>query len=227
MDISELSTQINWAINMNDNKIASNLLVQLYQTVQRNSASLLNLSSDECQPVGLAFTGMALLFDWNDDDINSVAAENAYYCLAKGYLERKNKFCLPAIFTILQVRPDLLKDKLISYWIGESQREIGLPIGMALGGDPYRATHLKEFREQAFMHKLYIQQFVLSKIYDTSTQQFTVPTDLPYYLPSKNDILRFLSDKANSGIKNIDDIVTCEKVFKSVYDECEDTLERF
>lgn len=227
MSIDELSMQINWAINTNDNRIASNLLVHLYQTVQRDSSTLLDLPADDCQSVGLAFTGMALLFNWNDDDINSVAAENAYYCLAKGYIGKKNTFCLPAIFTILQQRPALLRDKLISYWANEAQRQIGMPIGLALGGNPFRSPHLNEFREQAVSHKLYIQQFVMSKIYDFSKQQFTVPSDLPYYLPTKNHINSFLADKSNAEIRNLDDISACEKVFRLVYNECEDTLRNF
>lgn len=54
MNIDELSMQINWAINTNDNRTASNLLVHLYQTVQRDSSTLLDLPADDCQSVGLA-----------------------------------------------------------------------------------------------------------------------------------------------------------------------------
>ena len=113
MSIDELSMQINWAINTNDNRTASNLLVHLYQTVQRDSSTLLDLPADDCQSVGLAFTGMALLFNWNDVDINSVAAENAYYCLAKGYIGKKNNLVFH-IKAFLHKRSDKLavkKDK--------------------------------------------------------------------------------------------------------------------
>lgn len=225
MNIVDLASQANFAINTQNHRTASDCLGALYTSIQRDSDLLLDLPASSCQAVGLALTGMALLYNWNDDDINSVAAENAYYCLAKSYLETDNTFCLPAIFTTLQKRPNLLKDKFIAYWSEQAQKEIGMPIGMALGGNPFNAPHLQGFRDQALSHKIYVQQFTLSKFYDETSEEFTIPTDMPYYIPRKNDIQLFLS--ARTELSDFFDIEKCKKVFKLIFDECKDSLERF
>lgn len=224
MDIIDLACQANYAINTRNDRLASECLGTLYNAIQRDSYLLLTLPGDSCQAVGLALTGMALLFNWNDDDINSVAAENAYYCLAKSYIENSNNFCLPAIFTMLQKRPSLLKDKFIAYWMEKAQKEIGMPIGIALGGNPFRSPHLEEFREQALSHKIYVQQFVLSNFYDEDTESFLVPTEMPYYLPSINDINSYIQTR--NKFQDYSNLEKGKSIFKLVYEECEESLKR-
>lgn len=225
MDIKHLAWQANLAINTKNYRKASELLGLLYRYIQSDSDLLLNLQPNNCQPVGLALTGMALLFDCNDEDINSVAAENAYYCLAKGYIGTQNTFCLPAIFTILQKRPKLLKDNFITYLSTVVQKELGMPIGLALGGNPYKSPMLEDFRAQALSHKFYVQQYVLSKIFDEKTKEYTIPKDIPYYLPSIDDINIFIQDR-----NTYDDILDndkCKNVFMSIYKDCEESLQNF
>lgn len=222
MTLEELAMNANMAINIKNDKLASDSLSALYNTVQRNSRLLLNLPSSSCQVVGLAFTGMALIYNWGDEDINSVASENAYYCLAKGYKDTNNTFCLPAIFTTLQRRPYLLQDKFTAYWSDKAQKEIGMPIGIALGGNPFRSPHLTDFREQALSHKVYVQQYVLSKFFDETNMQFTIPTDLPYYLPKISDIEAFF--KVRSEFPDINDNGKCKEIFDTIFKECEHSL---
>lgn len=94
---------------------------------RQGGAALLNLSGADCQCVGLAFTATALCYDFGDEDINSVSAENAYYCLARSIIEKGNSFAAPAIFILLQKGTRLMKDKLISSFCSIAQKESGMP----------------------------------------------------------------------------------------------------
>lgn len=129
INIVELAGQLNFAHNTN-NRVAGQLCSMLYNEVgprRQGGAALLNLSGADCQCVGLAFTATALCYDFGDEDINSVSAENAYYCLARSIIEKGNSFAAPAIFILLQKGTRLMKDKLISSFCSIAQKESGMP----------------------------------------------------------------------------------------------------
>ena len=149
-DIVRLSLQLNMAHNTG-NKSAGQLCSVLYNEVgpmKQGGRALINLSSDDCQCVGFAFTAMALYYDFSDEDVNSVAAENAYYCLARNIIEKGNSFAAPAIFMLMQEGSKLMKDKLVASWCEMAQRQVGIPIGIMLGGNPFTGPRLREFRQQ-------------------------------------------------------------------------------
>ncbi len=230
-DIVEIAGMVNMAHNTGNHRKATDLCAMLHSEVgprKQGGRALINLPANDCQCVGLAFTTMAICYDFGDDDINSVAAENAYYCLAKSLIENNNSFCAPAIFSILAKRPQLLKDKLISSWCSIAQKEIGMPIGMALGGNPYVDPRLEDFRQQAISFKDFIMYFALTKFYDITNDEYLVPTDMPYFIPKGNEVRSFIETiKQNPAYGKSAFFGECEKHVKSVLAECEDTLSKY
>ncbi|MDE5762265.1 MAG: hypothetical protein K2H68_01985, partial [Bacteroidales bacterium] len=183
MELLQIATQLNMAHNMGKDKIAGQLCAILYEEVgprKQGGKVLINLPSEDCQCVGLAFTNMALCYDFGDEDINSVAAENAYYCLAKCLIEKNNTFVAPAIYTIMHKGGNLLKDKLISSWCDMAQKQVGMPIGLMLGGNPFTDPELNDFRQQAINFRNDIAYYALTKFYDIEKKQYKIPTDMPY-----------------------------------------------
>ena len=230
MTIKEIATAVSCNFNTNNQKECLNAMVALYrETNGSNGRKLIDLDAQDCQSVGLAFAKMALFFDNGDSDINSVAAENAYYCLAKSYIYTENRFVLPAVFTLLNDKRLLLSDKLISNWSDMAQKQVGMPIGLMLEGNPFTDTKLQGFRDQAIGFSAFIQFYVLNIFYDLDKGEFLIPTDLPYCLPSKSDINCFL-DNLNIGIQAIERHTLKkegEKHFSGVYKQCEETLMKF
>lgn len=227
--LNYLAGNCNLSFNLGNQDDAIELMNQLFKACYgRNGHKLLQLSSDNTQVVGLAFANIALYLDFNDEDMNSVAAENALYCLGRNIIENDNTFCAPSIFTMLFKRPALLKDKLIAAHASVSQKRVGMPIGLMLGGNPFNAPHLEEFREQATTEKrIGIMRYLLSLFYDTASDKFTIPTDLPYNLPSNKNIEDFIILKKNNI--EYDDNSLLEEgqdYFYEIFSECQDTLKK-
>lgn len=224
-----LAAQSNFSFRMGNKNDAVNLMTQLFKTCHgRNGHKLLQISSNNTQSIGLAFTSIALHLNFNDSDLNSVAAENAIYCLGRSIIEKDNTFCAPSIFTILLKHPSLLKDKLISTHISVSEKRVGMPIGMMLGGNPFIAPHLSDFREQATEEKrIAIMAYMLSLFYDTKLNEYKVPTDVVWNLPSMNDISNF-STLVKNNIKY--DYLALENegkdYFYELFNMCQETLRK-
>ncbi len=229
MELQQLAVAVNWNRNTNNQRECLNAMVELYQAVSgHNAHKLIELDAKLCQPVGIAFTSMALLFNNGDIDINSVAAENAFYCLARCHIETGNTYCLPAVFTLLGNKQKLLDSKLISSWIDLAQKEVGMPIGMMLGGNPYTDPRLSDFRNQAIGFAEQIRYYVLSKFYDIKNMQFIIPTDLRGFLPSNSEVVSFIKGVNFESNNSPEDYIRNGEVhFTSLYEQCRETLSRF
>lgn len=180
-----LASQVNFALNTGKQHAAIQAMNQLFsETYAQNGHKLLNISSPHCMPVGFAFAKIAMYLDFNDKDLNSVAAENAFYCLGRNFLSTGNTFAVPCMFTLLLKFSNLLKDKLISSHCVMAEKQVSMPIGMMLGGNPFRAPHLEEFREQAFKKRVPIMFYLLKQFFDIDTSEYTIPTDMPYDIPT-------------------------------------------
>lgn len=220
-----MAEKVNFAVNSGNNSVALNAMVALYSIPQPQNGGgrvILDLPNEDLQCVGFAFARIALLLRGGDEDINSVAAENAYFCLAKAFIENNNKWALPAIFTILYKKKHLLNDKFISSWCNIAQKEVGMPIGMMLGGNPFTAPHLQDFRDQAIGFSSDVMYYILQEFFDINEMTFKVPTDMFLMTPSISQIQVFLG--SNNGSFNAEN---GRKHFISVYKECEDTLSKY
>lgn len=130
-DIVELANRLLTAQLMKNTSDAGLIGNALYNEVcldHQGTEPLLNLPLSECRNVGMAYTIVALCYNWGDIDMNSVASENAYYCLARSIIEQNDLYAAPAIFSILLKWPELLKDKLIEGWCTMEQLKWRTPI---------------------------------------------------------------------------------------------------
>lgn len=231
MKVLQVAAQLNIAHNTRNFSVAGELCSVLYNEVsprKQGGKVLISLSSDDCQCIGMAFTTMALCYNFNDEDINSVAAENAYYCLARNLIETDNSFVAPALYTLMQKGAKLMEDKLISSWCHMAQEQTGMPIGLMLGGNPYTDPKLNDFRQQAINFKNHIAFYALKLFYDIVERQYKIPTDLPYYIPNEKDINSFLIRiESDPSFKSNDIDNNCREHFISVYEQCKDTLLKF
>ncbi len=198
-----LAGQANWSFNTGNQQATLRFMNELFDACYgKNGFRLLQISDDATQVVGLAFTNIARHLDFNDRDMNSVAAENALYCLARNLIANGNSFCAPAIFTLFFNHADLLKDKLIAAHCEIAQKDVGMPIGMMLGGNPFNAPHLNEFREQAVSKRVPIMNYILPFFYKEDSQKYSIPTDMPYHIPSQTEINRYIKMKSEYGGSN-------------------------
>ena len=156
-------------------------LNDLYNYVQRETGKILiNLPSETCGTVGRAFAIYALCYqaDNGDRDFNTVAAENAYYCLMRSYRESNQLTAVPTLFALLNGSEDLMLDRLISYRCDDVQSHIDIPLGFVLKGNPYRAPHLQGFRDEASSYRLVMMRYLLDLFYDLDTKSYKQATDM-------------------------------------------------
>lgn len=228
--LQNLAHQVNLSFKTDNQQATIKLMSELFDTCYgRNGYKLLQISDVATPVVGLAFTSIARHLDFNDHDLNSVAAENALYCLARYLIATGNDFYTPAIFTLLFNHSDLLKDQLISAHCEIAQKDVGMPIGMMLGGNPYNAPHLYDFREQAISKRVPIMAYILPFFYnETSKKYYDPPTDLPYYppFPSQSEINRFIRIKSEYEETNDSMLSEGERYFYQIFEKCQDTLLR-
>lgn len=223
--------QLNLASALGNSEDAAYYADQLFRACYgSNGHKLLQIRESALQPVGLAFVKVAIHFDFNDLDLNSVAAENALYCLGASVISKHNTYCAPAIFTLLLNHSNLLRDKLIAAHCTNAERETGMfaPIRMMLGGNPYTAPHLNEFRTQAVSKRVFMMSYLLTMFYDINSRKYTIPSDLSYHLPKEQDIDNYiaLAKAMDAGANSAFNLKEGEKYFNTIVEECGDTLSK-
>lgn len=220
-----LAGQSNWFFNTGNQQATIKFMNELFDTCYgRNGYKLLQLSDQATLTVGLAFTSIARHLDFNDQDLNSVAAENALYCLARNLIVTGGTYCTPAIFTMLLNHSDLLKGKLISTHCEIAQQDLGISIVMMLGGNPFIAPHLNEFRELAVSKRVPIMAYILPFFYNEAIKEYSIPTDMPYHIPSQSEINRFIIMKSEYGETTDRLIFEGKRYFYKIFEECQGTL---
>lgn len=199
----------------NKQGVTDNLVI-LYNKVHGcNSHLLKTLDAKDGQIVGLAFIKMALYFSNGDFQVNEIAAQNAYYCIAKNYLFDKSTYALPALFTLLAKRPQTLGDELFDVNPDPSLEGYGR---MTLSA-PYRR------KDRVMENRLPIMKYVLSKFYDETKKKFLIDTTLPYHIPSQEDIDVFNQEQRTSKLGNEKEILAKgEEYFKKLYKNIEEQL---
>lgn len=199
----------------NKQGVTDNLVILYNKVHGYNSHLLKTLDAKDGQIVGLAFIKMALYFSNGDFQVNEIAAQNAYYCIAKNYLFDKNTYALPALFTLLAKRPQTLGDELFDVNPDPSLEGLGR---MTLSA-PYRR------KDRVMENRLPIMKYVLSKFYDETKKKFLIDTTLPYHIPSQEDIDVFNQEQRTSKLGNEKEILAKgEEYFKKLYKNIEEQL---
>ena len=194
-NLINLAKNVNWGLNTRNKNLFLDSATQLYNYVQRTGASILTKLEDsgDFQAVGKAFSYNARFLDNGDLDINSVAAENGYYCMAKSIIAG-NYFAAPELYNLLEQTPDLLMDKFISARMPDVQEMTGMPIVM-LYGNPHQSDDAKE---EARKYIPYVKFYVISQFYDIKTNKTRMPEDIIEYSLDKviSDINQVLKDSS-------------------------------
>lgn len=200
----------------NKQGVTDNLVILYNKVHGYNSHLLKTLEVKDGQVVGLAFIKMALYFSNGDFQVNEIAAQNAYYCIAKNYLFDKNTYALPALFTLLAKRPQTLGDEL--YDVNPDPSLEGAYGRMTLSA-PYRR------KDRVMENRLPIMKYVLSKFYDETKKKFLIDTTLPYHIPSQEEINVFYQELRTSKLGNEKKILAKgEEYFKELYENIEEQL---
>ena len=200
----------------NKQGVTDNLVILYNKVHGYNSHLLKTLDAKDGQIVGLAFIKMALYFSNGDFQVNEIAAQNAYYCIAKNYLFDKNTYALPALFTLLAKRPQTLGDELYDV---NPDPSLGGAYGRMTLSAPYRR------KDRVMENRLPIMKYVLSKFYDETKKKFLIDTTLPYHIPSQEDIDVFNQEQRTSKLGNEKEILAKgEEYFKKLYKNIEEQL---
>ena len=200
----------------NKQGVTDNLVILYNKVHGYNSHLLKTLDAKDGQIVGLAFIKMALYFSNGDFQVNEIAAQNAYYCIAKNYLFDKNTYALPALFTLFAKRPQTLGDEL--YDVNPDPSLEGAYGRMTLSA-PYRR------KDRVMENRLPIMKYVLSKFYDEKKKKILIDTTLPYHIPSQEDIDVFNQEQRTSKLGNEKEILAKgEEYFKKLYKNIEEQL---
>lgn len=172
-----LARNVNWSYNTRNNDLFINSVVQLYNYVhptQKGSKILTLLEGQtDTQIVGKAFSYFARVFDNGDSNINSVAAENAYYCLVKS-IKAGNSYAAPEFFNLLYFKPNSILDKFIAARASDLQRELNIPIGLAFG-DPFKNKGIIEDCKNLIR---YVEFYIISIFYDIEKKQMKIPENM-------------------------------------------------
>lgn len=214
--MSAIASNVNLCFTSGNKRTALDYMVQLYNKVHGyNSHKLKTISAKDGQTIGLAFIKMALYFDNGDFQANEIAAQNAYYSIAKNYLETNNTYALPALFTLFSIKPQTLFDEL--YSINPDPELNGL------GGLVPSASYSRQSR--AIKNRLPIMKFMLDKFYDENSNKYLLDPTLPYHIPSVDEIKKFLSEFKSSNYAADSEISGIGSAyFTALYENIEEQL---
>lgn len=209
---------------------------QMYNFIQKKGwYSLLNLDDTQLEPVGIAFSIIAL-HSYSADgnyDINLVSAENAAYCLSRLYFNTQNKKVLPALICLLQ-KEKLLKDALIGVRI-KIVNTYMMPLHMYydvpfIDCDPYRSPYYKKLWAEASEYGTNIRYFILNEIYNIDSKEWIIDTNNLILCPSESDLVASIPFKIVISENEEDKKIYKEngkELMRKMYEVCEHTLRRF
>lgn len=182
--LAAIAGDVNFACFAGHQQAALNSMIELYNTADKyESKRLLRLDSNHAQSIGLAYMWFAIAFNNGNTDPNDVAAENALLCLAMDHFETENTFGLPAIFTLFNKYNERLDDAITrvlksSFYYGP------------INPQGFYKYHIDGYR----FYQTSIMYYCLSNFYDIKADKFSIPSDLPYFLPKTEEIHEFLND---------------------------------
>lgn len=123
----------------------------------------------DTQVVGAAFSYGAIMFDNGDPSVNSVMAENAFYCLTKS-IKAGNNYAAPILLNMLEHNPDAIS---ISSMRLEKSKCFG----------SLRAISHSNSKEAVYRNKfceniMYIKFYIISIFYDIREKRLLIPDDM-------------------------------------------------
>lgn len=205
----------------------SSAISDFYNFVHQNGGkSLVNCNTQYLKAIGVAYIKIAKYYQAGSHDwyVNSVSAENAYYCLVKYYKETGDNSSLPFLFLILEENKALFDDKFTESWKSLNQRLSRLPFGGGLSANVALSACVRYYY-------IYVQRYILSKFYDYSNERiFVEDKELDLYYPNFASIIHNFNKKyMNYDCDEYasDRVQLGEIYFNQIYKQCEATLINF
>lgn len=210
-----LSANVNWGYNTRNTNLLLEGCVQLFNYVlpqNKGGKILLQLEGQgDTQIVGAAFSYGAIMFDNGDPSVNSVMAENAFYCLVKS-IKQGNNYAAPILLNLLEGNPDSIFDKFFEVEMGKLRGSMAV-ISMRNRKWLYK----DKFYEQI----VYMKYYIISLFYDIKEKKILIPDDMLKFPINKIStvIATVLEKKQHHNVINIG-----FDYFERIYAEIEDTL---
>ena len=225
-EVCQLALQFNWAYNQGGN--VDRAFHALYNFVITHTGVVLReLSPDDCFCVGMAFSIIALEIETVDGkrSVNSVAAENAYYCLMNSLRGTGDKSVIPTLFSLLYGPEDLLGDALTNCHLRQFKNA---PSHGAFLGKWYDFGS-PEFRRSAISYRLAMCKVLMDQVYDWDTRNYTINSlGRPHACwPSREQLSQFYDEFIESPYIAMDYEVPGNRYLDGVFEECERVLMRY
>ncbi len=203
-------------------------LVDLFNYGREHGGTvMLDLDPSFGMIVGMAYELFALYIEDDNRLVNYVAAENAIYCLTKGFREDRDSRSACLLFSLLYGPADLLQDQFVTVEIEKCQN-MGYPIGMVfMGRNPYRDPGLQGFRDDAVRERLVVARYLLDYFYDCDSGSVKGASDFFYLLPNDTKIKKFLEEYADYAEEGFDYKAQGEKILNMLSDQVEKTLHQY
>lgn len=213
-----LSASVNWGYNTRNSSLLLDSSARLFNYVlpqNKGGHILLQLEEQgDTQVVGAAFSYGAIMFDNGDPSVNSVMAENAFYCLAKS-IKAGNNYAAPILLNMLEHNPVAIFDK---FYEVEMSEKIGTLA--AISPRNSKVAYRDKFRENI----VYIKFYIISVFYDIREKRLLIPADMLKMPMSKiNSVIISAMEK-----KRYEEAIKIgSDYFEKIYIEVNDTLLNF
>lgn len=169
-----LSANVNWGYNTRNKELLFDSLVQLFNYVlpqNKGGKILLQLEGQtDTQVVGAAFSIGTIMFDNGNPSVNSVMAENAYYCLVKS-IKAGNSYAAPLLLNMLDYNADAIFDKF---------READLDILYQEAPNIYTLFSVSKNRHKLRFKEILpcLKFYIISLFYDILNKNLLIPKDM-------------------------------------------------
>ena len=140
----------------------SDAIGDLYNLVYQNGGkTLINCPDSSMKEIGMAYIKIAQLYKAGKQDwyVNSVSAENAFYCMVRYFKNTGDSSSLPYLYILLNENKDLLEDKFEQSWKKLNGNMCRSPFGFGLAGDVMLSACLRYYH-------VYVMRHILSLSYN-------------------------------------------------------------
>ena len=205
----------------------SHAIDDLYNLVYQNGGkTLINCPDSSMKEIGMAYIKIAQLYKAGKQDwyVNSVSAENAFYCLVRYYKKTGDCSSLPYLYIILKENKDLLEDKFEQSWKELNSDMFKIPFGPGLAGDVMLSACLRYYH-------VYVMRYILSLSYNIkSGQLFVEDKAFAFLYPNFKDIVSsfmkmYVNYDCDEYARDRDQLG--KTYFNKIYELCEKVLKEY
>ena len=205
----------------------SSAIGNLYNAVHQNGGiSLINCPDESMKEIGMAYMKIAQIYKAGKEDwyVNSVSAENAFYCLVRYYKRTGDSSSIPYLFMLLKANKDLLEDKFEQSWKKLNSRLINRPFGAGLIGDTLLSACLRYYHIYVLHHMLTISYDIKQgkPLIEDKTFAFLYPN----FSNTVNSFMEMYADYDRDEYAN-DREELGKTYFDTIYDLCENVLKEY